>query len=60
MKTLQKEFGLQEAVTTISVQRIINSVKEQYLEELNKDYFGYTNQTIKMLLTHLRTNDARS
>ncbi len=56
MKTLQKEFELQEAVTTIGVQRIIDSVKEQYIKELNKDYFGYTNQAIKMLLVHLCTN----
>jgi hypothetical protein len=28
MKTLQKEFKLQEAATTMGVQRIINSVKE--------------------------------
>jgi hypothetical protein len=54
MKTLQKEFELQEAVTTIGVQCIINSVKEQYIEKLNKDCFGYANQTIKTLLTHLR------
>jgi hypothetical protein len=56
MKTLQKEFKLQEAVTTIRAQRIIDSVKDHYLEELNKDYFGYTNQTAKMLLTHLCMN----
>jgi hypothetical protein len=31
-----------------------STVEEQYIEELNKDYVGYTNQTIKMLLTHLR------
>jgi hypothetical protein len=55
MKTLQKVFELQEAVTTIGVQRIIDSVKEQYVEELNKDYFGYANQNIKMLLTNLHT-----
>ncbi len=55
MKTLQKEFKLQEAVTTIRVQ-LINSVKEQYIEELSQDYFGYANQTIKMLLAHLHTN----
>jgi hypothetical protein len=42
-KTLLKEFNLQEAVTTIGVQCIIDSVKEQYVKELNKDYFGYTN-----------------
>jgi uncharacterized membrane protein YgcG len=56
MKTLPKEFELQEAVTTIRVQRIIDSIKEQYVKELNKDYFGYANQTIKRLLTHLHTN----
>ena len=50
MKTLQKEFKLQEAVTTIGVQSIINILKEQYIKELNKDYFGYANQTIKMFL----------
>jgi hypothetical protein len=55
MKTLQKEFKLLEAVTPIGVQCIINSVNEQYIEELNKDFFSYTNQTIKMLLTHLHT-----
>jgi hypothetical protein len=56
MKTLQKEFELKEAVTTIGVQRIIDSVEEQYIKELNKEYFGYANQTIKTLLTHLHTN----
>ncbi len=56
MKLLQKEFKLQEAVTTIGVQRIIDSIKEQYDGELNGDYFGYANQTIKTLLTHLHMN----
>ncbi len=56
MKTLQKEFKLQEAVATIRVQHIIDSVEEWYIKELNKEYFGYPNQTIKMLLVHLHTN----
>jgi hypothetical protein len=30
-------------------------VEEKYVEELNEDHFGYTNQTIKTLLDHLRT-----
>jgi hypothetical protein len=55
-KKLQKEFDLQEAVTNISVQRIIDSVEEQYIEELNKEFFGYANNTIKSVLHHLRTN----
>jgi hypothetical protein len=54
-KTLQKEFDLQEAVTSIGVQPIIECVEEQYVEELNEDYFGYVNQTIKTLLGHLHT-----
>ncbi len=32
MKMLLKEFELQEAVTTIRIQRIIDSVEEQYVE----------------------------
>jgi uncharacterized membrane protein YgcG len=55
-KRLQKEFDLQEAITTIGVQCIIGSVEEQYVEELNKEYFGYANQTIKTIIDHLRTN----
>ncbi len=53
MKKLQKEFDLQEAVTNIGVQCIINSVEEQYIEELNEEYFGYANNTIKSVLHHL-------
>jgi hypothetical protein len=52
-KKLQKEFDLQEAVTNIGVKRIIDSVEEQYIEELNKEYFGYANNTIKSVLHHL-------
>jgi hypothetical protein len=55
-KKRQKEFDMQEAVTNFSVQRIINSVEEQYIKELNEEYFGYTNSTIKSVLHHLRTN----
>jgi hypothetical protein len=42
--------------TYLGVQRIINSVEEQYVKELNEDYFGYTDQTIKSLLAHLCTD----
>jgi hypothetical protein len=55
-KRLQKEFNLQEAITTIGVQCIIDTVEEQYVEELNEEYFGYANQTIKTIINHLRTN----
>jgi hypothetical protein len=52
-KTLQKEFDLHEVVINIGVQRIIDWVEEQYVEELNEEYFGYTNNTIKSVLHHL-------
>jgi hypothetical protein len=55
-KKLQKEFDLQEAVTNIGVQHIIDSVEEQYIKELNKEYFGYANNAIKSVLHHFRTN----
>jgi hypothetical protein len=55
-KNLQKAFGLQEAITNIGVQHIINNIEEQYVKELNEDYSGYANQTIKSLLEHLCTN----
>jgi hypothetical protein len=48
-------FDLQEAVTNIGVQHIIDNVEDQYVEELNEDYFGYANQAIKLVLAHLRT-----
>jgi hypothetical protein len=54
-KTPQKEFDLQEAVINIGVQCIIDCVKEQYDKELNEEYFGYANSTIKSVLHHLRT-----
>jgi hypothetical protein len=54
-KTLQKEFDLQEAVINIGVQRIIDCVEVQYIKELNEEYFGYTNSTIKSVLHHLCT-----
>ncbi len=59
MKPIQEEFEIQEAVTTIRVQCIIDSNEEQYTKKLNKDYFSYANQTIKTLLTHLRTNQCK-
>jgi hypothetical protein len=54
-KTLQNEFDLQEAVINIGVQRIIDCIEEQYVKEINEEYFGYTNSTIKSMLHHLRT-----
>jgi hypothetical protein len=55
-KNLQKALELQEAITNIGLQCIIDCVEEQNVKELNEDYFGYANQTIKSLLAHLCTN----
>ncbi len=55
MKNLWMALDLQEAVTNIGVQCIIDSVEEQCIKELNEDYFGYTNQMIMSLLKHLCT-----
>ena len=38
------------------MQCIIDSIEEQYIEELNEEYFGYANNTIKSVLHHLQTN----
>ncbi len=54
-KILQKEFDLHEAVINIGVQCIIDFVEEQYVKELNEEYFGYATSTIKSVLHHLRT-----
>jgi len=43
-------------VTNFGVQCIIDSVEEQYIQKLNKEYFGYANSTIKSVLHHLQTN----
>jgi hypothetical protein len=56
LKKLQKEFDLQEAVTNIGMQCITDSIEEQYIKELDKEYFGYANNTIKSVLHHLQTN----
>ena len=56
MEDSPERFDLQEAVTSIGVQEcIIECVEEQYVEERNKDYFGYANQMIKIFIDHLHT-----
>ena len=41
-------------VTNIVVYQIVASVDQKYIKDLNKDYFGYSNITIKELLDHLQ------
>ena len=52
-KRLRREFDLQEVVTNIGVQQVVDCVEEQYIKELNEEYFGYANNTIKGVLHHL-------
>ncbi len=57
---LQKEFNLQEAITNIGVQHIINSVKQQYIEELNKSTSGMPTTPSKVFSTIFEPTGARS
>ena len=38
---------MQESVTNIGVERTVANVNEQYIKELNREYFVYSNSTIK-------------
>ena len=50
------EFWTQEAIDSITVGRIVTEIIDApYVEELEEDYVGYANQTIKTVLTHLKT-----
>ena len=52
-KKLQKTYKMQEAVTDFGVERIVAGVDDQYIEELSKNYFGYSNSTTKEALGYL-------
>ena len=49
------ELWTQLAVTDLAVKLIISCVDAQYIKELEEDYIGYANCTIRGLLCHLRT-----
>ena len=50
------EFWTQEAIDSITVGRIVTEIIDApYVKELEEDYVGYANQTIKTVLTHLKT-----
>jgi flagellar hook-associated protein FlgK len=51
-----QEFWKQEAVDAIMVERIVSEVVDStYVEELEDDYIGYSSQTIKTIIDHLKT-----
>ena len=51
-----QEFWKQEAVDALIVDKIVReAVDPTYVEELEDDYVGYSGQTIKTIVQHLRT-----
>ena len=50
-----QEYTFQEVVDAVAVEAIFAAVDAQYVEELKEEYLGYKNQTIKTLVTQLRT-----
>ena len=53
--TLYQEYELQEVVNTCRVTAIEQVVSTQYIEEKQKEYVGYNNKTIRLLLDHVQT-----
>ena len=43
---------LQEVATNIGVDRIVDCIEEQYVEELNKKYLRFANSYIHTILAH--------
>jgi hypothetical protein len=54
-KILWREYQMQEAVNEIGVEKIVEAVDAQYVEQLEAEYVGYTGVTIFSMLKHLRT-----
>eukprot|EP00804_Cyclotella_cryptica_P026879 CCRYP_017595-RA/>CCRYP_017595-RA protein AED:0.44 eAED:0.44 QI:0/-1/0/1/-1/1/1/0/180 len=51
-----QEFWNQEAVDAVIVDKIVReAIDPTYIEELEDDYVGYSGQTIKTIVQHLRT-----
>ena len=51
-----QEFWKQEAVDVLIVDKIVREdIDPTYVEELEDDYMGYSTQTIKTIVQHLRT-----
>ena len=52
---LQNEKWTQEAVDHFMVERIVKElVDSTYVEELDKDYVGFNNETIKTVIKHIK------
>jgi hypothetical protein len=46
---------MQEAINEIGVDRIVEAVDAQYVEQLEKEYLGYSGISIFVMLQHLHT-----
>ena len=56
-KTLWQEYDLWEAVDAYTVTSIKQVVNAQYTEDKRKEYVGYNDKTIHLLLSHFQTWD---
>ena len=54
-KLVIMEYQQQVAVDNTLKECLINSVDDQYIEELKKDYIGYADETTKTLLAHIKS-----
>ena len=52
---LWREYQMQETVNEIGMENIAEAVDTQYVEQLEKEYIGYSGITIFVMLNHLRT-----
>ena len=50
-----QKYTFQEVVESVAVESIVAAINAQCVEDLEEDYFGYKNQTIKMMITQIRT-----
>ena len=53
-KVLWQEYQMQEAINEIGVEKIVEAVDAQYVEQLEAEYVGYSRITIFVMLKHLR------
>ena len=52
-KVKKSDYEMQEAATDIGVEQIMECIAEEYVEELNKDYFRFANSSTSTILAHL-------
>ena len=53
-KVNRQEYTFQEVVDYVAVKAIVTAIDAQYVEELDEDYVGYKNNTIKTMIAQLK------